>query len=459
MPTVTADSVPSYNQFKPNINHKVDSLLGSPHMAAHNTPFSSVSFETSGTAAEISQAMAMSIDRHQNRSVLMVDHRPSESSDGERRSGRPTIITTDANGPVITSREIATDDEPITPPQAQPPFSLNDVDSPLRNPRAPPEPPQPPVLQLTTATPSGLTPAEERPMLLGNFYEVAEEETPSRALAMVRRALNKRRDSYGPSPTRERPGFLTRTLSLTRTMRKDTTDNRGLVEFGQGNYDEPNYDDSHLHPDWRPSYDPGYHDERAFDVEDDLDGEYLPYPLIDNRPRPPKRSLSQRMKHTFAIMPTTRDSYHDEYDHEPERRTIRRDPSGSLRVVKKHGSVGSLREARARRRVPAPEPQRTPVFPRKFHSLAKLRRRGSEDSEMSVASKDSSDSLLRRTWSLTQGLSRRVSERRREKRSVELRAKISAPRDCRDGVEDMIRRDGGMREAYDMPQRQQIGRV
>lgn len=459
VPTITADSVPSYNQFKPNVNYKVDTLLGSPRLASQNTPFSSVSVETSGTAAEISEAMAMSIDRHQNKSVLMVDHRPSESSDRGGRSGRPTIITTDANGwrPVISSREVAAHDEPITPPQAHPPFSLNDVDSPLRNPRVPPTPPQPPVLQFTAATPSGLTPAEERPMLLGNFYEVEEEEEkPSRGLAMVRRALNKHRNSYGPSPTRERPGFLTRTLSLTRTGRKGAAHIREAEEFGQGNYDDQDYDDSHLHPDWRPSYHAGIHGAgEMFDYsDDDAAAADFGYPMIDNRPRPPKRSLSQRMKHTFAIMPT-HDPYHDNYDHdhEPERRTIRRDPhNGSLRVVKKRGSVGSLREAKARRRAPDAEPQRTPVFPRKFHSLAKLRRRGSEDSETTSVGSKESGLGLRRTWSLTQGmqgLSRRVSERRREKRSVELRAKIGAPTDCRDGVEDVIRRDGGMREAYE----------
>ncbi|CAN8106287.1 unnamed protein product [Discula destructiva] len=477
VPTVPIDSVPSYHQLQPNEQSEAgdrkqrifDSLLGSPLLPTQTTPFSQMSVETSGTAAEISQAMAMSIDRHQNRSVLMVDHRPSESSDGERRPERPIITTTDANGLIVASREITAQDEPITPPQAQPPLFLNEVDSPLRNPRVPPEPPEPPVLRFIAATPSGLTPADERPRLLGNFYdEVEAEEKPSRGLSIVRRALSKRRNSYGPSPSHKRPGFLTRTLSLNRNMRGETAGNTDVDEFGPGSCEEPPYDESHLHPDWQPSYFPeSYGDEGdgVIDVEDAGPRQELGYPMIDNRPRPPKRTLSERMKHTFAIMPIR--NYRDEYmyDDEPERRTIRRDPSGSLRVVKKRGSVGSLRDKQRHQLAEPPRPpppearqQRTPVFPRRFGSLAKLKRRGSEDSVRSNES--SSNTGLRRTWSLTQGmqgLSRRVSERRREKRSAELRRKISAPRDCRDGVEDVIRRDG-MREAYGVSRRQ-VGRV
>lgn len=40
-----------------------------------------------------------------------------------------------------------------------------------------------------------------------------------------------------------------------------------------------------------------------------------------------------------------------------------------------------------------------------------------------------------------QDLPRRLSERRREKRSRELRQKISLPREVRDGVHDVVRRN------------------
>lgn len=455
VPVVTVDSAPSYDQLKPKEhngesqdNHRrtCDTLLGSPLLSTHATPFSQASVETNATAAEISQAMAVSIVPHQNSSVLMVNHRPSESSDGDRRSQglerqeQPTITTTEVSG--------AYDEEPATP-QAQRPLSLSYLDSPLRNPRAPPEPP---VLAFIPATPSGLTPADERPRLLGNFYDETEpDEKPSRGLEMVRRALGKRRHSYGPSPSRDiRPGFLTRTLSLSKNIRKHTDEDAEIEQDDRAIYGGELRDESRLHPDWRPSHYPGFYGDDGdgvYDTDDGAEEEAIRYPPIDNRPRPPKRSLSERMKRTFAILPLQ--DYEDEYIHDsgPERRTIRRTPSGNLRVVKHRGSVGSLRKQK-RRPSTAPDSRR-PFFPRSF-SLGKGRR-GDRDSDT-----DSQSNGLRRTWSLTQsvqGIPRRFSEKRREKRSNELRQKISRPRDVRDGVDDVIRRDG-LREAFRQPRGQ-----
>jgi hypothetical protein len=48
-------------------------------------------------------------------------------------------------------------------------------------------------------------------------------------------------------------------------------------------------------------------------------------------------------------------------------------------------------------------------------------------------------------------LARRLSERRREKRSEELRQKISGPREVRDGVGDVIRRNS-YRGGFSRPQ-------
>lgn len=439
-PVVTVESAPSSNQ----LNNSEDSggteddrrktidTLGSPRFSTHATPFSVASVDTNMTAAEISQAMAVRIMPHQNRSVLVVDHRPSESLDGDRgsqgteRQGQPTITT---NEVCETSEE-----EPVTP-QAEHHFSLSNVDSPLRNPRAPPEPP---VLQFIPATPSGLTPAEEKPRLLGNFYDETEpEEKPARGLAMVKRALTRRRNSYGPSPNRDaRPGFLTRTLSLSKNMRKDPAENSEVERECDEFCDDEPRDDSRLHPDWRPSHYPGYDgDDEDYDVENRE--MTMRYPPIDNRPRPPKRSLSQRMKRTFAIMPLQDD--YDVYMHnsETEKRTIRRTPSGNLRVVKHRGSIGSLRNQRNRADT-APEMRRGPIFPRSYKFTKGRRSDRDSDSE-------SQHHGLRRTWSFTQSvhsIPRKISEKRREKRSNELRQKISGPRDVRDGVDDVIRRDG-----------------
>jgi hypothetical protein len=45
-------------------------------------------------------------------------------------------------------------------------------------------------------------------------------------------------------------------------------------------------------------------------------------------------------------------------------------------------------------------------------------------------------------WSGVRGLGRRMSERRRERRSEKLRRSISAPRECVDGVARVVGRDG-----------------
>lgn len=447
VPVVTVHSVPSYDQLKPEGTQRgveehndknLDSLLGSPLLPTQTTPFSQTSVETNGTAPEISEAMAVSISTHQNRSILMVDHRPSESSDGDRRSERPTIVTTAVNETQDAEAE------PITPSQAQPLYALHNVDSPLRNPRAPPEPP---VLQFIPATPSGLTPAEEKTKLLGNFYE-ATEEKPARGLTKMRRALGGRRHSSYGSPTghESRPGFLTRTFSFGRRNR------RNAAEEFETEYDdhvfpyESPIDESRLHPDWRPSYPGLYGDESMGDYgAEGEEAETLRYPPIDNRPRPPKRTLSERMKRTFAIMPL-RDA-DDVYvnDTEPERRTIRRTPSGNLRVVKHRGSEESLRERKSRPPNSA-ETRRRPFF-RRSSSL------GSKSYESGESDTDSQKTIRGRTWSLSSslpGISRRLSEKRREKRSNELRQKISGPRTVRDGVGEVIQHES-LRDAFYQP--------
>lgn len=454
VPVVTVQSVPSYDQLRPEVTHgssegyhdkNLDSSFGSPLLPAQRTPFSQTSVETNGTAPEISEATAVSIRSHQNRSILVVDHRPSESSDGDHKSQgaeraeRPIITTTAAND---VGEEEA---EPMTPPEAHLPYALHNVDSPLRNPRAPPEPP---VLQFIPATPSGLTPAEERPKLLGNFYE-ATDEKPASGLTRMRRALGGRRhSSYGSSTGHNpRPGFLIRKFSLGKRARRNASEDFETEYDDHGSPFEDPIDETRLHPDWRPTYSGSHEDGNmggyGLEVEN---AQTIRYPPIDNRPRPPKRTISERMKRTFAIMPLqdTEDVYVQ--DTEPERRTIRRTPDGSLRVVKHRQSDESLRE---QRRCPpnSAETRRRPFFRRRSSSLG---RDSSYDSEGSDT--DASQRTVRRgrTWSLSQslpGISRRLSEKRREKRSNELRQKISGPRTVRDGVGEVIQHES-LRDAF-----------
>ncbi|KAI3397227.1 hypothetical protein diail_11106 [Diaporthe ilicicola] len=464
-PVVTVDAVPSLQHLQSNEAQdrvenyqprQSDSRFGDLLLSAKATPFSQASVETNGTsAADIGEARAISMFPHQNRSIVMVDHRPSEGSDGElgsqptERPERPTITTTEVDGVSV--------DEPMTP-LAQPTFTLDSVDSPLRNPRVPPEPP---AIRFIPATPSGLTPAEEKTKMLGNLFDKLEDK-PVRAPSLVRRALSRRRHSYahyGPAPSRDtRPGLLSRTLSLSRNVRKDIADAPD-VEQPNGDPSFPHeqlMDETRLHPDWRPSYYSGhYADDGVYDIEDE-DEEIMRYPAIDNRPPPPKRSLSERMKRTFAIMPL---EDVDDGTSGPDRRTIKRTPSGNLRVVKQRGSVGSFRKKDSKTERPSTAPdgdgRRRPFWSRS-NSLSSIR--GQHNGASGNGSADRATpprTSETRRWSMSQNfgaLTRRLSDKRREKRSNELRQKISGPREVRDGVVDVIRRDG-YRHAFTQPRR------
>ncbi|KAK3684911.1 hypothetical protein B0T22DRAFT_202825 [Podospora appendiculata] len=413
-------------------------------LSVPNTPFSIASVETSGTShAEVSEAQAVNIYPHQNKSVVMVDHstKPSESSSLDRYK------SSDSDAPTIqpTKKDAAV---PMTPPQT---FTMDDIDSPLRNPRAPPAPPAPPApsgppappaIQFIPATPSGLTPAVEKQQMLGNYFEMANEK-PARSMSLLKRTLTRRRVSeYGPSPVRA-PGLLTRTFSLTR--RRHDGDARPPLRRYSSADDRPT-DENRLHPFWRPMYyddSESENDDRDFEASSN-DRTYK-YPPIDNRPHLPRRSLSDRIKRTFAILPVA-----DNYEHDAHypattggdltnRRTIRRTPSGNLRVMKFRRSLESLPRVLLNdgRPYTAPEDRhhggRHMQFWRSFGGKPKT-------SGEPVVKKSGSGGGFLPNLGSKMNIPRRVSERRRAKRSDDLRRMISGPREVRDGVGAVIKR-------------------
>lgn len=112
-----------------NVDHNGDPFFGK-RLSTQVTPFSQfsqASYETAGTMAELSEAMAVSIYPHQNKSVLVVQHQaPSEIpkpqlkaiSDSGVQTEQPTMAV---NGHATTG--------PVTPPQ--PAHPMDEVDSPL----------------------------------------------------------------------------------------------------------------------------------------------------------------------------------------------------------------------------------------------------------------------------------------------------------------------------------------
>jgi hypothetical protein len=393
-----------------------DDVLSVKRIPLRNTPFSVASMETCATAPELSEALAVHMFPHQNSSVLMVDHsnRPSEVFMTKRMSSPPILMA--------NSEEMI----PVTPPQKR--FSSLEVDSPLRNPRAPPQPPKqppehPPAINFIPATPSGMTPAAERLILQGNYFESLKEKPPRRP-SIVRRALSRRRHSIAYVPS-SRGGFLARTFSMSRRNRDDSD-----ISLYKDN-DKPSEEDK-LHPNWRPQWisdtdsepiDDDDYENDDYDDRYERDDEVYRYPPVDNRPRRRTTSFSQKVKQTFTILPSR--EYHVDDVHGPQRRTIRRTSSGNLRIVRRV-SIGSLRQRQGRS-----ENERYTVNgePRtRFWRNSTAGRSGARRFSIGGKLED------------IQNIPHMISERRREKRSQRLRQMISGPKVVRDGVGEVIRR-------------------
>lgn len=422
-----------------------DDSTSMKRFTARNTPFSIVSVETNGTAPELSEAMAIHMYPHQNSSLLMVNHsnKPSDASDLSQKE----IEAYGQDMFKYTVQAASSGGVPVTPPQPQVPhFALEDVDSPLRNPRDPPEPPslpsgQPPALAFIPATPSGVTPGPDVAIQMGNFYEaIAEEPPPQRRESLVKRAFSRRNRStteYPPNSSRT-PRFLSRALSLSRRRKRRSQEFSDSppyrTDFPQEGDEPP--EGAKLHPFWRPQWlDDEYdddedwrHSRRSSDYEED---EHLRYPPVDNRPSRLQRSFSEKFKRTFAARSSLdEEDYPADDGTGPERRTIRRTPSGNLRVIRRLTSIESLqrRFSQPDRPFTAPEEDSRRSFWRGTSVHKRIR-------ESSRRRRDSLGEQLEEI----QNLPRRLSEKRREKRSRELRQQISGPTEVRDGVEDVIR--------------------
>lgn len=382
------------------------------------TPFSQASYETAGTAAttaEISQAMAVSMVSHRNKSWTVI-HRESEPypADLRRSIAQPTL---EVNG--------ETADGPVTPPQKLHP--MDGVESPLRNPRAPPEPP---AIKFIPPTPSDMSPgaAEERQLGFGFESRLDDEDYDDRPSTSerlkrnfsFRRAFNNRRYSDAPDA-----GLLKRTFSLSGRRKDDSTQTSKQDANPSTHYpsvlDQP-ADESKLHPFWRPA---NFWDDLEENDNESDDGEedYFPeYSRPGNRRLLPKRGLSGKLKRTFAILPL---SYSNDDHHQAplDRKTMRRSPSGNaLRVVKQRSNNTLRREADQR--------VLREARPGEFGHGFKEGNGGRIHTIPGLG--------VRIEYVGLRGLSKKLGERRKEQRNAKLRATISGPRGLRNGVDDVL---------------------
>jgi hypothetical protein len=378
------------------------------------TPFSQSSYETAGTAAEVSEALAVSIFPHQNTSLLLVQQRAAPS-----QPSPPTLkaIHHSRPEPPVNSELTIT---PVTPPQ--PAHAMEEVDSPLRNPRAAPEPP---AIKFIPPTPATLVPDEEEDREVGQNQRPATADTPKRGMSLMRRAFSNRRNSETSiQPVQD---LIKRTFSLTG-RRRLWVDGSSRTPNGNANpsmvypsdADRPD-DDTRLHPFWRPTH---FWD----DLEDTEDGSGVfdgRYAMIDNRPSPARRTLSGKLKRTFAILPIKDDQAYPSYS--DDRRPVSKAVDGPPGFVQQGNNSGLRRGPDGRLTYESGTAGERPFgygFPEgnggKTHTIPGLGIRV--------------DSVR---WD---GVKRRLSERKRAQRSDKLRAIISHPRVVQNGMDDILRR-------------------
>jgi len=239
------------------------------------TPFSlrSAHSSTPGTL-EVNEATAISIYPHTNKSILVVQQLPRRDSEPIEHSA------------IVASNASFALPGPHVPALLHHAKTRNLLESPLKNPREPPQPPDFKVIPPTPIPNYSPTSDQDRDR---NPAPTSSKTRFSRPLTIVKRALSARRHSDAiPSP-------LTRNLSRRRTS-----------------YAAPSDHDTKLHPFWRPR---GFWDDIASDSDSDsefgndgpLVGNSLGLPAAHTvtqiSAQPPRRahSLSQRFSDSLRF--------------------------------------------------------------------------------------------------------------------------------------------------------------
>lgn len=375
------------------------------------TPFSQSSYETAGTAAEVSEAMAVSIFPHQNRSLLLVQQL---SAPPQPPVHRVKVSETVEAQPVARSKAAVI---PVTPPEQISAVDEGEGDSPLRNPRTAPEPP---AIQFIPPTPAALVPEDEQDRDIDYDQRPSTSDTPRRRMSLMRRAFYSRRNSE--TAIEPVQGILKRTFSL-GSRRKALMSGTSKDSANISEPDRP-ADDTKLHPFWRPNHFWDDLDSREDGIID-YQGRYA---MIDNRPSPPRRSLSGKIKRTFAILPVKDDYGYPSYS--DERRTVQKTGDGPLQVVRQGDNVG-FRRGPDGRLVPDPQGD-VQERPRPFGYGFPEGNGGKLHSIPGIG--------LRVEYPGWNEMKRRLSERKREQRSEKLRASISHPKGVQNGTNDILRR-------------------
>jgi hypothetical protein len=273
---------------------RTEEHAGARHQFASTTPFS----QFSDTPIEVSEATAVSIYPHNNHSLLVVQQGSRLSAmtpesrqltegmllspvDHREIRSTPTPPFVDAiedyDSPDSKSQQPTLTFEPSTPPM-QIDLQPSAVDSPLKNPRPPPEPPK-----IMFIPP---TPAEELEKQLVPGPPKRSDSHPQRRLSLVQRA---RRYSDNLLPTLLSRASINRGRYANDSQRAHQNPQVPTVSE----------DDGTLHPFWRPR---GFWDGFDDDSESESEDEGL-HPGgdtsdVETLPEPPRRSNTLRKRLT-----------------------------------------------------------------------------------------------------------------------------------------------------------------
>ncbi|KAL8871925.1 MAG: hypothetical protein Q9174_002347 [Haloplaca sp. 1 TL-2023] len=200
------------------------------------TPFSlrSARSSTPGTL-EVNEATAISIYPHTNKSILVVQHAPRRSSHAAEHSA---IIASNAKFAIPAGT--------VAPPVLHQPRQL--LDSPLQNPRSPPQPPDFKIVPPTPANATDISSPDRQ------ADETSNQQPPQRRLSnRVKRAFSARRYS---------DAFvfpISRSISLSRRNKAGESGRRASTGIDA---------DRNLHPFWRPR---AFWDAKGNDNDSDSD--------------------------------------------------------------------------------------------------------------------------------------------------------------------------------------------
>ena len=191
------------------------------------TPFSlrSARSSTPGTL-EVDEATAVSIYPHTNKSILVVQQLPRRNSQPAERA---TIVAGNANF-VIPGHTKSAIIHQAPPTSEDPVFEERHlINSPLKNPR---EPPQPPDFKIIPPTPANNTPVDD-PDRRRSEQDSSSSQRSHGPLSRMKRALSARRYSESFVSPLSRSFSRRRTISARAPSVSDSTENK-------------------LHPFWRP---------------------------------------------------------------------------------------------------------------------------------------------------------------------------------------------------------------